>query len=69
MRKLLFAAAVAAAVALPSNAFAGAFSGVVVGNSGSHVAVATKSGVVRTVNTRAHRASAHACVWPERACA
>ena len=54
MRKLLFAAVVAAAVALPSNAFAGTFSGIVVGNSGSHVAVATKSGVVRTVNTRAH---------------
>jgi hypothetical protein len=54
MRKLLFAAVVAAAVALPSNAFAGTFSGVVVGKSGSHVAVATKSGVVRTVNTRAH---------------
>jgi hypothetical protein len=53
MKKLLFAAVVAGAIALPSNAFA-AFTGVVVGKGGNHVAVATKSGAVRTVVTRAH---------------
>jgi hypothetical protein len=54
MKKLLFAAAVAAAVAVPSNAFAGTFTGIVVGKSAGHVAVATKSGAVFTVDTRAH---------------
>lgn len=54
MKKLLFAAAVAAALAVPSNAFAGTFTGIVVGKSAGHVAVATKSGAVFTVGTRAH---------------
>jgi hypothetical protein len=54
MKKLVFAAVAAAAIALPSNAFAGTFGGVVVGKSAGHVAVATKSGAVRTVSTRAH---------------
>jgi hypothetical protein len=54
MKKLLFAAVVAAAMALSSNAFAGAFSGVVVGKAKGHVAVATKAGAVRTITTRAH---------------
>jgi hypothetical protein len=54
MKKLVFAAVAAAAIALPSNAFAGTFGGVVVGKSAGHVAVATKSGAVRTFSTRAH---------------
>jgi hypothetical protein len=54
MKKLLFAAVVAAAVAVPSNALAGTFNGVVVGKSTGHIAVATKSGAVLTINTRAN---------------
>jgi hypothetical protein len=54
VKKLLLAVAVAAAAAFPTSAFAGTFSGVVVGNSGGNLAVASKTGVVRTVHTRAH---------------
>jgi hypothetical protein len=54
VKKLLFAVAVVAAAAFPTSAFAGTFSGVVVGNSGGNLAVASKSGAVRTVHTRAH---------------
>jgi hypothetical protein len=54
VKKLFLAVAVAAAAAFPTSAFAGTFTGVVVGNSGGNLAVASKSGVVRTVHTRAH---------------
>ena len=54
MKKLLFAVAVVAAAAFPTSAFAGTFTGVVVGNSGGNLAVAAKSGAVHTVHTRAH---------------
>jgi hypothetical protein len=54
VKKILLAVAVAAAVVFPTSAFAGTFTGVVVGNSGGNLAVASKSGVVRTVHTRAH---------------
>jgi hypothetical protein len=54
MKKLVFAAVIAAAIALPANASAGSFTGVVVGKSNRHVAVATRSGAVLTVTTRAH---------------
>lgn len=54
MKKFLFAAVIAAAVGLPSNALAGTFTGVVVGKSSGHLAVATKSGAVQTISTRAH---------------
>lgn len=50
MKKLFLAVAVAAAAAFPTNAIAGTFAGVVVGNSGGNLAVASKSGVVRTVH-------------------
>jgi hypothetical protein len=54
VKKLLLAAALAAAAVFPTSAFAGTFTGVVVGNAGGNLAVASKSGVVRTVHTRAH---------------
>jgi hypothetical protein len=54
MKKLVLAAAVAVAVAFPTSAFAGTFSGVVVGKSAGTLAVAAKSGAVRTVHSRAH---------------
>ena len=54
MKKLLFAATVVAAVAFPSTAFAGSFTGVVVGKGGGNVAVAATSGAVRTVHSRAN---------------
>jgi hypothetical protein len=54
MKKLLFAAAVTVAAVFPTSAFAGTFTGVVVAKSGSHVAVASKTGAVHTVTTRAH---------------
>jgi len=54
VKKLLFAVAVAAAAVFPTNALAGTFSGVVVGNSGGNLAVASNSGAVKTVHTRAH---------------
>jgi len=54
MKKLLFFATVAAAVAFPSTAFAGTFTGVVVGKGGGNVAVAAKSGAVRTVHSLAN---------------
>ena len=54
MKKLFLAVAVVAAVVFPASAFAGTFSGVVVGNSGGNLAVASSSGAVRTVHTPAH---------------
>src|SRR5262249_49640113 len=54
VKKLFLAVAVAAAAAFPTGAYAGTFTGVVVGNSGGNLAVASKSGAVRTVHTRAH---------------
>jgi hypothetical protein len=54
MKKLILVTAFAAAFAFPTGAFAGTFTGVVVGKSGSSLAVASKSGTVRTVHTRAH---------------
>src|SRR6266850_930369 len=54
VKKLILAAAVVAAFAFPAGAFAGTFTGVVVGKSGGNLAVASKSGTVRSVHTRAH---------------
>jgi hypothetical protein len=54
VKKLFLAVAIAAAAVFPTGALAGTFSGVVVGNSAGNLAVASKSGVVRTVHTRAH---------------
>ena len=54
MKKLILVTAVVAAFAFPAGAFAGTFTGVVVGKSGGNIAVASKSGTVRTVHTRAH---------------
>ena len=54
MKKLILVTAVVAAFAFPAGAFAGTFTGVVVGKSGSNIAVASKSGTVRTVHTSAH---------------
>ena len=54
VKKLILVAAVAAAFAFPAGAFAGTFTGVVVGKSGANIAVASKSGTVRTVHTSAH---------------
>ena len=54
MRKLLVAAAFAAAAFFPAGALAGTFSGVVVGKGGGSLAVAAKSGFVSTVHSRAN---------------
>jgi hypothetical protein len=54
MKKLILAAALIVAAAFPTTALAGTFTGVVVGKGGGNLAVAPKSGVVRTVHTRAH---------------
>src|SRR5467141_1854098 len=54
VKKLILVAAVIAAFAFPAGAFAGTFTGVVVGKSGANIAVASKSGTVRTVHTSAH---------------
>ena len=54
VKKLILVAAVPAAFAFPAGAFAGTFTGVVVGKSGANIAVASKSGTVRTVHTSAH---------------
>jgi len=55
MKKLLLVAAVAAAGAVfPTAAMAGSFGGVVVGRGAGSIAVASNSGLVRTVHTRAH---------------
>ncbi len=54
MKKLILVTAVVAAFAFPTGALAGTFTGVVVGKSGSNIAVASNSGTVRTVHTRAH---------------
>jgi hypothetical protein len=53
VKKLILVTAVVAAFAFPAGALAGNFTGIVVGKSGGHIAVASKSGVVRTVSTRA----------------
>lgn len=54
MKKLaLFAALVGAAAMFPTAAFA-SFTGVVVGKSPGSVAVASKSGLIKTVHSRAH---------------
>jgi hypothetical protein len=54
MKKLAFLAAVVATAAIfPTAAFA-AFNGVVVGKSPGALAIASKSGAIRTVHTRAH---------------
>lgn len=54
MKKLILVTAVVAVFAFPAGAFAGTFTGVVVGKGGGNIAVASKSGTVRTVHTRAH---------------
>jgi hypothetical protein len=54
MKKLLLAAVVAAAAAFPTTALAGTFTGVVVGKGGGTLAVAAKSGLVRTLHSRAN---------------
>lgn len=54
MKKLALAAVVAAAATCPTTALAGTFTGVVVGKSGGTLAIAAKSGFVRTVPSRAH---------------
>lgn len=54
MKKLILVTAVLAAFAFPAGAFAGTFTGVVVGKSGGNIAVASKSGAVRSVHTGAH---------------
>jgi len=54
VKKLILVTAVVAAFAFPAGAFAGTFTGVVVGKSGSNLAIASKSGTVRTVQTRVH---------------
>jgi hypothetical protein len=54
MKKLLVAAAFAAAALFPAGALAGTFSGVVVGKGGGSLAVAAKGGLVRTVHSRAN---------------
>ena len=54
MKKLLVAAAFAAAAVFPAGALAGTFSGVVVGKGGGNLAVASKGGLVRTVHSCAN---------------
>jgi hypothetical protein len=54
MKKLAVAAVVVAAAVFPTTALAGTFTGVVVGKGGGMLAIAAKSGLVRTVPTRAH---------------
>jgi len=54
VKKLILVTAVVAAFAFPAGAFAGTFTGIVVGKSGANIAVASKSGTVRTVHTSAH---------------
>jgi hypothetical protein len=54
MKKLILVTAVVGAFAFPAGALAGTFTGVVVGKSSGHLAVASKSGAVQNVSTRAH---------------
>lgn len=54
MKKLLVATVVAAGVLFPATALAGTFSGVVVGKGGGNLAIAGKSGLVRTVHSPAN---------------
>ena len=54
MKKLALAAVVVAAAVFPTTALAGTFTGVVVGKGGGTLAIAAKSGLVRTVPSRAH---------------
>jgi hypothetical protein len=54
MKKLILVAAAIAALSFPVGAFGATFTGVVVGKTGSNLAVASKAGTVRTVQTRSH---------------
>jgi hypothetical protein len=54
MKKLAVAAVVVAAAVFPTTALAGTFTGVDVGKGGGMLAIAAKSGLVRTVPSRAH---------------
>jgi hypothetical protein len=54
MKKLLLVAVVAAAAAFPTAALGGTLTGVVVGKGGGTLAVAAKTGLVRTVPSRAN---------------
>jgi hypothetical protein len=54
MKKLLVATVVAAGVLFPATALAGTFDGIVVGKGGGNLAIAAKSGLVRTVHSRAN---------------
>jgi hypothetical protein len=54
MKKVILAAVVVAAAVFPTTALAGTFSGVVVGKGGGSLAVAARSGFVRTVHSRAN---------------
>jgi hypothetical protein len=54
MKKLLLATVVAAAAAFPTAALGGTFTGVVVGKGGGTLAVAAKTGLVRTVSSHAN---------------
>jgi hypothetical protein len=54
MKKLLVATIVATGVLFPATALAGTFNGVVVGKGGGNLAIAAKSGLVRTVHSRAN---------------
>jgi hypothetical protein len=54
MKKLVLVAAVCAAAVFPASSLAATFGGVVVGKSSGSLAVASNSGLVRTVHTRAH---------------
>jgi hypothetical protein len=54
MKKLILVAVVAIAAAFPTTSLAGTFDGVVVGKGGGSLAVAARSGLVRTVHSRAN---------------
>jgi hypothetical protein len=54
MKKLILVTGVVAALSFPVGAFGATFTGVVVGKTGSSLAVASRSGTVRTVQTRSH---------------
>jgi len=54
MKKLILVTAIVAALSFPVGAFGATFTGVVVGKTGSSLAVVSKSGTVRTVQARSH---------------
>jgi hypothetical protein len=54
MKKLFLATVLVAAAACPTTAFAGTFTGVVVGKGAGTLAVAANGGLVRAIHTRAH---------------